>query len=100
MDETVAASDGNLTNLALKSIIAIGAMREMSRANGNDLDAQLYGVSLFCCLWACRTDVEPSEQGNHADGTVAVSGAVLRSAKYPRDVWCRELVVSYIQPLR
>ena len=46
MDEVTASNDhGNLTNLALKSIIAIGAMGEMSRANGNDSEAQLYGVS-------------------------------------------------------
>ena len=38
------AADKNSTNLALKGIIAIGAMGEMSRANGNGSDAQLYGV--------------------------------------------------------
>ena len=47
MDEVTASNDhGNLTNLDLKSIIAIGAMGEMSRANGNDSNAQLYGVNI------------------------------------------------------
>ena len=35
----------NQTNLALKGIIGIQAMAEISRALGNDTDAQTYGVS-------------------------------------------------------
>ena len=46
MDEPT-ASNGNFTNLALKSIIAIGAMGEMSRANGNTSDARLYAVGFL-----------------------------------------------------
>ena len=48
-------SPGNLTNLALKGIIAIQAMSEISRATGNSEDAQAYQVS--SCLLLSISDV-------------------------------------------
>ena len=48
-------SPGNLTNLALKGIIAIQAMSEISRATGNSEDARAYQVS--SCLLLSISDI-------------------------------------------
>jgi hypothetical protein len=43
-DTSLAQTQGNFTNLALKGIIAIQTMSEISQIMGQTADAQKYGV--------------------------------------------------------
>ncbi|KAJ7911892.1 hypothetical protein B0H13DRAFT_1614136 [Mycena leptocephala] len=58
-DTSLAQTQGNFTNLALKGIIAIQAMSEISQIMGQTADAQKYGTSAKSCIqsWTNMTSV-------------------------------------------
>ena len=35
----------------------------------------------------CYANIDPPEPSEHADGTVAIFGAVVEPAEYPRNIW-------------
>ena len=96
LQDNATSKENNSPNLALKSIIAIGAMAEMSRVNGNDSDAQLYGVSLFRRHCVYDTKVGSLEQSQQPDRAVAISGTVVRPEEHSCNVWRGRLVVAHI----
>ncbi|KAL1945995.1 hypothetical protein VTO73DRAFT_1997 [Trametes versicolor] len=65
--DTEAGSPANMTNLALKGIIGVKSMAEMSRALGKDADAQLYDGHATA-LAAAWKSLALSSDGSHLLG--------------------------------